>query len=115
MGTGCGAWRPGDELAHYRLYYVGESGHFFRCEEFEAADDQAAIAWSVALRRDHPAELWCGARMVAGFPGPAPPRDPSIPTAPEKSSTAEFDASREGENPPLESDAPPPRNISGSS
>ena len=54
-------------MSYYRLYCINERGRFFKCEDFEAGSDEAAIERSAELRRDTPAELWCGARLVHAF------------------------------------------------
>ena len=54
-------------MAQYRLYCINETGRFFRCDELDAADDEAAISHGRELRGDHPAELWCGARLVTSL------------------------------------------------
>ena len=54
-------------MTDYRLYCLDAAGRFFRCEEFSAANDEAAAERALALRGDSAAELWAGARMVASF------------------------------------------------
>jgi hypothetical protein len=54
-------------MAYYRLYCVDASGHFFKCEEIDAPDDDAAIIEAIELRGAHAAELWDGKRLVKAF------------------------------------------------
>jgi hypothetical protein len=58
-------------MQSYRLYCLNEAGHFFRCDEFNAADDAAASAEARERQGESAAELWCGARMVTSFKVPA--------------------------------------------
>ena len=49
----------------YRLYYLGRfSGHIQRSHEFDAGDDEAAIAVAESVRGDNGMELWCRQRKV---------------------------------------------------
>jgi hypothetical protein len=50
----------------YRLYCI-RNGHFYRCEEISAQDDDAAIAEALRRQPDSLAELWSGARKVHLF------------------------------------------------
>jgi hypothetical protein len=50
----------------YRLYCIRD-GHFYRCEEISAQDDDAAIAEVLRRQPDSLAELWNGARKVRMF------------------------------------------------
>ena len=46
-------------MRYYRLYFMhGFSGHIDHYREFEAADDQAAIAIAEDWREAGPMELW---------------------------------------------------------
>lgn len=52
-------------MAYYRLYFMHPySGHIERFVEFDAPDDQAAIAFARDHVGDHPLELWCEGRKV---------------------------------------------------
>jgi hypothetical protein len=64
----------GLSMFEYKLYCLDAHGRIARRQEFEAADDQAAVAHA---RAHHPAEsceLWCGARKVALLPGKGEPQ-----------------------------------------
>jgi len=46
-------------VGFYRLYYLdGYSGHIMRVREFDAENDQAAIAYGDEVRSLSPMELW---------------------------------------------------------
>ena len=46
-------------MAYYRLYFMDRfSGHIDHFREFEAADDDAAVAVAERWREDRPMELW---------------------------------------------------------
>ena len=46
-------------MLYYRLYFMDRfSGHIEHCREFEAADDEAAIAVAEAWNEGGPMELW---------------------------------------------------------
>lgn len=46
-------------MRYYRLYFMDRfSGHIDHFREFEAADDDAALAISEGWREDRPMELW---------------------------------------------------------
>jgi hypothetical protein len=46
-------------MRYYRLYFMDPlSGHIDQFREFEADDDEAAIAIAEAWREDRPMELW---------------------------------------------------------
>lgn len=50
---GCGT------LGYYRLYFIDRSsGHIDHFREYEAEDDQAALAVAERWREDGPMELW---------------------------------------------------------
>lgn len=52
-------------MAYYRLYFLDPaSGHIDRFEEFDAADDGAAVAVASQSIGEAPLELWSGARKV---------------------------------------------------
>jgi len=54
-------------MSYYRLYCINAAGGFFRCEEFEASDDAAAIGQALTLRGATAAELWQQGRLVKSF------------------------------------------------
>jgi hypothetical protein len=46
-------------MRYYRLYFMDRfSGHIDHFREFEAADDDAALAIAERWREDRPMELW---------------------------------------------------------
>ena len=46
-------------MLYYRLYFMDRfSGHIEHCREFEAADDEAAIAVAEGWSEGGPMELW---------------------------------------------------------
>ena len=52
-------------MAYYRVYFInGQSGHFERFAEFDAAGDGEAIQHAGTFESDQAVELWCGGRMV---------------------------------------------------
>lgn len=52
-------------LGHYRLYFMSSfSGHIERFEEFDAADDAAAVELAKTRRGSSALELWCSHRKV---------------------------------------------------
>jgi hypothetical protein len=53
-------------MASYQLNCVSDH-RIFRCEEFDAADDEQAIRKALDLRGVTAAELWCGGRRVTCF------------------------------------------------
>ena len=50
-------------LTYYRMYHL-KNGTFVSMNEFQAADDQAAMAEARRLVSGEGAELWSGARKV---------------------------------------------------
>ena len=57
-------------MASYRLYRVSHlTRRFEPAEEFDAADDPAAIAVAEKARSHRMAELWNGSRMVKEWKG----------------------------------------------
>ncbi|MFD1610355.1 hypothetical protein ACFSCW_00910 [Sphingomonas tabacisoli] len=60
-------------MLEYKVYCLDRQGRIVSRQEFEAAEDAAAI---VQARADHPGvdcELWCGARKVALLPAEGEP------------------------------------------
>ena len=46
-------------MLYYRLYLMDRfSGHIDHCREFEADNDEAALAIAEGWREDRPMELW---------------------------------------------------------
>ena len=55
-------------MPHYRLYFLSSrSGSIERFEEFEARDDDEALALIDHRIGDQPLELWTGGRKVGQF------------------------------------------------
>ena len=53
-------------MGYYRLYFMDSfSGHIERFEEFDAADDAAALVLAKAKQGPSALELWCSQRKVA--------------------------------------------------
>lgn len=53
-------------MVYYRLYFMNRNnGHILRFAEFEAPDDDAAIALATEHEGNMPLELWCRHRKVA--------------------------------------------------
>lgn len=58
-------------MAYYRLYNLSpSSGHIDRVEEFDAADDRAAIEHVEGLERAVAVELWQEGRKILHLDGP---------------------------------------------
>lgn len=58
-------------MPYYRLYNLSPtSGHIDRVEEFEAADDVAAIALVREREREVAVELWQESRKLLHLPSP---------------------------------------------
>jgi hypothetical protein len=69
----------------YRVYVLGEDGHFISFRAFSCQDDSEAIVWAKQLVDAHPVELWSGGRFIVrlesidnGGNGPAKARKPPI-------------------------------------
>jgi hypothetical protein len=61
-------------MRYYRLYFMDRfSGHIDHFREFEAADDDAAIAVAEGWREDRPMELWNLERRLKQWDGAALP------------------------------------------
>ena len=59
----------GGNLLYYRLYFWGRtSARIAGFEEFEADNDEAALALAPDYERGLAMELWNEGRMVAAFP-----------------------------------------------
>ena len=54
-------------MADYRVYLIGEDGHFFKAVPFVCADDAEAMEKAKPLAIDHNVELWQLDRKVATF------------------------------------------------
>ncbi|HEX8838980.1 MAG TPA: hypothetical protein VF750_00765 [Sphingomicrobium sp.] len=63
-------------MRYYRLYFMNRSsGHIDQFREFEAADDQAAIAAAENWLDGQPMELWNQDRKLKHWTMPSPDRD----------------------------------------
>ena len=52
-------------MSYYRLYFMcARSGHIMKFAEYEAPDDQSAIALALEHEGEQALELWCGRRKV---------------------------------------------------
>jgi hypothetical protein len=51
----------------YRVYVIGQDGHFNRAIDLSCDDDSAAIAATKALINGHDLELWQQDRRIARF------------------------------------------------
>lgn len=52
-------------MAYYRLYYMdSQSGHIDHFREFDAPDDDSAVALAEEVRTLSPMELWSGRRKI---------------------------------------------------
>lgn len=49
----------------FRLYCLDNTQHITRREDFDAADDQAAVAYAEATHPDSNCEIWELGRLVA--------------------------------------------------
>ena len=55
-------------MASYRLYLIGPAGkRFYGSREFEATDDDLAIALVEDARGREGMELWCGNKLVKAW------------------------------------------------
>jgi hypothetical protein len=55
-------------MPDYRVYMIGEDGHFFKAINLICADDAAAIESAKQLMDGYDLELWQLDRKVARFP-----------------------------------------------
>ena len=54
-------------MQHYRVYVIGEDGHFIRSIDLSCADDSTAIESAKQLIDGHDLELWQRDRRIARF------------------------------------------------
>jgi len=54
-------------LMEYRVYVIGDDGHFIRAVHLVCSDDSAALAQAKQLVDGHDIELWQGDRKLATF------------------------------------------------
>ncbi|HEX8642123.1 MAG TPA: hypothetical protein VF704_13345 [Allosphingosinicella sp.] len=66
-------------MAWYRLYQL-QSGHIRLGEDFDAADDDAALRYAVEHIIFEAVELWCGAKRIGMIAAPMKPAKPSLTT-----------------------------------
>jgi hypothetical protein len=61
---------PGTALANvseYRAFILGQDGHIFKAEGFEASDDEEALRKAKCIVDGHDVEVWQLARKVAAI------------------------------------------------
>ena len=51
-------------MTEYRLYTVGNDGHFIGSRTLTADSDDDAVVWAKPQIEDHSVELWSGPRLV---------------------------------------------------
>ena len=51
-------------MTEYRVFTVGDDGHFTASRAFTCAGDADAIVWAKQLIDGHDLELWSGERFV---------------------------------------------------
>jgi hypothetical protein len=56
-------------VQHYRVYVIGQDGHFIRSIDLSCTDDSAAIESAKQLIDGHDLELWQSDRKIARFDG----------------------------------------------
>jgi hypothetical protein len=52
-------------MAHYRIYFLDETGHVFEGQNCEAVDDLSALERATALSEKHSVEVWEASRCIA--------------------------------------------------
>jgi hypothetical protein len=63
-------------MRYYRLYFMDPfSGHIEHFREFEAEDDETALAIAGGWRETRPMELWNGDRKLMRWDDPSPQSD----------------------------------------
>jgi hypothetical protein len=72
-------------VAHYRIYFVNETGHVFEAQDCDAADDLSAFNKATALSKSYNVEVWQSSRCVAKIAksGSATALEQSAPHPPE--------------------------------
>ena len=48
----------------YRIYTLGDDGHFIKVDEVDASDDASAIIRAKQMQNGLPLEIWDGCRIV---------------------------------------------------
>ena len=56
-------------MEHYRVYVIGQDGHFIKSIDLSCADDSVAVETAKQLIDGHDLELWQRDRLIAKFPG----------------------------------------------
>jgi hypothetical protein len=56
-------------LQHYKIYFIGEDGRFFKAIDIDCGDGAAAVAETKAMVDGHDLELWQSDRRIARFDG----------------------------------------------
>jgi hypothetical protein len=51
-------------MAHYRIYFLDETGHIFEAQDCEASDDLSAFNKATAFSKNHSVEVWQSSRCV---------------------------------------------------
>jgi hypothetical protein len=54
-------------MQHYRVYFIGQDGHFIRAMDLSCANDGAAIESAKQLIDGYDLELWQRDRRIARF------------------------------------------------
>ena len=54
-------------MPEYRVYVIGDDGHFMKSEPLDCADDSIAIESAKQLIDGHDIELWQRDRRIARF------------------------------------------------
>jgi|tagenome__1003787_1003787.scaffolds.fasta_scaffold19718320_1 hypothetical protein len=62
-----GALQGSRVVAEYRIYIVGQDGHFVRGLDLVCPDDKSAREYAKNLVDGHDVELWKGERPIAKF------------------------------------------------
>jgi hypothetical protein len=55
-------------MPDYKLYFLDEDGRIRRALDLECRDDEQALSVVREHVSDQAMELWCGRRLVRGFP-----------------------------------------------
>jgi hypothetical protein len=54
-------------MPFYRVYFIGQDGHFTSVTDLDCVDDDAAIRFTMRLVNGNDVEVWQGARKLAAF------------------------------------------------
>jgi hypothetical protein len=58
------AWTCVAQMSAYRVYVIGQDGHFVSIRKFFCDSDSDAAVWAKQLVDGRDVELWCGYRFV---------------------------------------------------